>query len=69
MKTLALFMLALASAGLLRAQDIKSFGFTFNHPALSVKDVDRSADFYKRVMRLQEITNDPWQETNSTCRP
>ena len=57
MKLLALFMLALASAGFLRAQDTSSFGFTFNHLALSVKDVDRSADFYRDVMKLQEITN------------
>ena len=25
--------------------------------ALSVKDVDRSADFYRKVLKLQEITN------------
>lgn len=31
--------------------------FTFNHIALSVKDVDRSAAFYKNVLKLQEITN------------
>jgi lactoylglutathione lyase len=57
MKTHALFVFALASSGLLRAQDTTSPGFTFNHLALSVKDVDRSAEFYKRVLRLQEITN------------
>ena len=30
---------------------------SFNHMALSVKDVNRSADFYKNVLGLQEITN------------
>ena len=40
---------------LLQAQD--TFNFTFNHVALSVKDVQVSADFYKKVLRLTEITN------------
>ncbi len=30
---------------------------SFNHIALSVKDLDRSASFYKNVMKLIEITN------------
>jgi lactoylglutathione lyase len=30
---------------------------TFNHLALSVTDLNRSAEFYKNVMHLQEITN------------
>jgi lactoylglutathione lyase len=29
----------------------------FNHVALSVQDVDRSADFYRSVLGLREITN------------
>lgn len=40
-----------------RAQDTASFNFSFNHLALSVKDVDQSADFYKKVLHLVEITN------------
>ncbi len=32
-------------------------GLTFNHVALSVKDVNAAADFYKTVLQLQEITN------------
>ncbi len=41
----------------LQVQETTSFNFTFNHLALSVKDVDRSADFYKKVLNLNEITN------------
>lgn len=31
--------------------------FTFNHIALSVKDVDESVQFYQRVLQLEEIEN------------
>lgn len=34
-----------------------SFDFIVNHQAISVKDVDRSAAFYSKVMGLAEITN------------
>jgi len=30
---------------------------TFNHLALSVKDVNRSAEFYRNVLGLTEIAN------------
>jgi len=50
-------MIVLTFTGILRAQDVSTFSFTFNHMALSVKDVDRSAEFYKNVLKLQEITN------------
>ncbi|GGF67249.1 VOC family protein [Wenyingzhuangia marina] len=33
------------------------FTFSFNHVAISVKDVDRSAAFYMKVLKLQEIEN------------
>jgi len=39
------------------AQDNTSFDFTFNHLALSVIDVNKSAEFYKNVLSLTEITN------------
>ena len=52
-----IFILTLLFAGSLAAQDNAAFNFTFNHLALSVKDVDRSAEFYKNVLSLQEITN------------
>ena len=41
----------------LRGQDNTSFNLTFNHLALSVKDVNRSADFYGNILKFQEITN------------
>ena len=58
MKNLFLLMTAFVFSGfLLRAQDTLSFAFTFNHLALSVRDIDLSADFYKKNLKLQEITN------------
>ena len=33
------------------------FSFKFNHIALSVKDVNESIDFYKKVLSLEEIEN------------
>ncbi len=51
-----LCVLALCVANL-QAQDSTAFKFSFNHLALSVKDVDRAADFYKNVLGLPEITN------------
>lgn len=52
-----LVVIVLSFTLFVKAQDTTSFNFNFNHMALSVKDVDRSADFYKRVLKLQEITN------------
>lgn len=49
--------MAVSFSCFLQAQDTVSFNFTFNHLALSVKDVDRSVDFYKKLMNLREITN------------
>jgi len=39
------------------AQDTVNYRFSFNHLALSVKDVHRAADFYKNVLHLKEIEN------------
>jgi lactoylglutathione lyase len=55
MKKIIFITAALTYSILLQAQDM--FNFTFNHTALSVKDVQVSADFYKRVLQLKEITN------------
>ena len=51
------FLVALVFSGFINAQTITSFDFKFNHLAVSVKDVDRSANFYKEVLNLPEITN------------
>ncbi len=34
-----------------------AYSVSFNHLALSVEDLDRSAEFYKKVLYLEEITN------------
>ena len=57
MKKIPMLLLALSSMFFVHAQDSTSFTFTFNHLALSVKDVDRAAGFYKKVLHLEEITN------------
>lgn len=33
------------------------FSFLFNHIAISVKNVDKSVDFYQKVLQLKEIEN------------
>ena len=43
--------------GVLLAQDTITSAFTLNHLALSVKNMELSADFYKNILKLQEINN------------
>lgn len=57
MQKLKIIVIALLISNIIQAQDNASFNFTFDHLALSVKDVDAAADFYKNVLHLQEITN------------
>ena len=57
MRTLKHLLFFFTLAGVIWAQEATSSAFTFNHLALSVADVDRSAEFYKDVLGLQEITN------------
>lgn len=58
MKKIALISLFLVLAVCLaKAQGTNQSEFTFNHLALSVKDLNRSAEFYIKVFQLQEITN------------
>ncbi len=57
MKKIILLCIAISCAILVQAQENAGFNFSFNHLALSVKDVNRSADFYKNVFQLKEITN------------
>ena len=54
MKT-TIFLFLLTFFGILQAQ--KNHSFTFNHLALSVKNLDEWATFYKEVLELTEITN------------
>ena len=57
MRTIKFLMFFLTLTGVIWAQETTSSSFTFNHLALSVSDVDRSAEFYKDVLGLEEITN------------
>lgn len=57
MQKLKLLIIAVFIVGFLQAQDTLTFNFGFNHLALSVKNVDCAAEFYKNVLKLQEITN------------
>lgn len=57
MKKIILLISAISFTLSLNAQDSNKFKFSFNHLALCVKDVNRSAAFYKNVLQLTEITN------------
>lgn len=55
MKKTILLLITISFFGKLQAQE--NYSFTFNHLALSVKNLDESATFYATVLQLQEITN------------
>ena len=55
-KTIILFI-AILSSQIAVGQEIIQSSFIFNHVALSVKDADLSADFYRNTLNLKEITN------------
>lgn len=57
MNKIFILAFAITSTSFLSAQESTTVKFTYNHNALSVKDVNRSADFYKNVLQLTEITN------------
>ncbi|MBF2709640.1 VOC family protein [Flavobacterium soyangense] len=54
MKKIIFFLIAISFFGTVKAQNTN---LTFNHIALSVKDLEQSAIFYKEVLQLQEINN------------
>ncbi len=57
MKRITMLAISFVCTCMVWAQENKSFDFTFNHLALSVKDVNRSAEFYANVLQLNEMTN------------
>lgn len=57
MKKLVLSFLCLAFFTFTNAQETPSISMKFNHVALSVKDLNASANFYKKALNLNEIVN------------
>ena len=57
MRKIILLIFAISFTFFIQAQDTTSLNFTFNHLALSVKNIDESSNFYKTVLGLKEITN------------
>lgn len=57
MKKISIFLLAFIFTGTLYAQTINPFALKLDHVALSVKDLNRSINFYTKVLKLYEITN------------
>jgi lactoylglutathione lyase len=56
-KIILLIITIVLTVQFVKGQDKPSFNLTVNHLAISVKDVNVSADFYARVLKFQEITN------------
>ncbi len=57
MNKISTLLIAMVFTACLHAQENKAFKISYNHLALSVKDVNRSADFYRSILMLPEITN------------
>jgi catechol 2,3-dioxygenase-like lactoylglutathione lyase family enzyme len=57
MKHITTFLAAILLTASVYAPDSTTIKFSFNHLALSVKDVNRSAAFYTTVLKLPEIVN------------
>ena len=57
MKKIISLAIAVSFFTLTYAQQGVKFDFRFDHLALSVKDVNIAAEFYKKVLQLPEITN------------
>ncbi|MFN7099905.1 MAG: VOC family protein [Flavobacterium sp.] len=61
-KILLIAIIFLLKSQCVCAQEKESFSLQLDHMALSVKDLDRSVQFYKNVLQLQEITNKTQKE-------
>jgi catechol 2,3-dioxygenase-like lactoylglutathione lyase family enzyme len=57
MKTATLLLVLILPLALSYGQNENDSSVTLDHFALSVKDVDQAAEFYKEVLHLKEITN------------
>ena len=57
MKKITILLLFILFSEYAIGQDNIEYSFSFDHMALSVKDVDSSVNFYKNVLGLKEITN------------
>ncbi|MEQ1797923.1 MAG: VOC family protein [Lacibacter sp.] len=57
MRKTTVLIFAIIFSVIVRGQESTSFSLTFNHLAISVKDVNRSAEFYKNILKLKEIEN------------
>ena len=57
MKRLTLILILFLLSPLVKAQEIPTISMKFNHVALSVKDLDASANFYHNALNLTEIVN------------
>jgi lactoylglutathione lyase len=57
MKKIILLVILIPFYNPIMAQNNSDFSVNFNHMALSVKDLERSATFYMNTLNLKEITN------------
>jgi catechol 2,3-dioxygenase-like lactoylglutathione lyase family enzyme len=63
MKKLILLLISIQISNLTIGQNKSDFSVIFNHVALSVKDLDQSAEFYMNTLNLKEITNKTKKES------
>ncbi|ULC58979.1 VOC family protein [Flaviramulus sp. BrNp1-15] len=57
MKKLIILLILIQYSEFVIGQSKTDFSVSLNHIALSVKDVNKSAEFYKNTLNLEEITN------------